>query len=274
MNKFQRIIKYAAIAFGLYLALMIIGAIVTGILAISVGIYGVKTLTEVAQVETITEDIVYEEGFNKLDFEISATQLIIKSEGTEYKIETAQIPESTQIENKNGTLQIKQTQKFTTMLENSTIIVYVPENTELENIELEMGAGTVDIENIKAKKIDFSFGAGSVYIKNLAASNAEIECGAGQVIIENTDLTNANLDAGVGKLVYSGFMRNNSEVNCGIGEVELNLGGGNEIYTVRAEKGIGDIKINGNNVANESVTGNGENKISIEGGIGSVKVNM
>ena len=81
MNKFQKIIKYVAIAFGLYLALMIIGAIVTGVLAISTGIYGIKTITESAQVETITDGIKFEEQFTKMDLEIAATKLIIKSEG-------------------------------------------------------------------------------------------------------------------------------------------------------------------------------------------------
>lgn len=276
MKNFQKIIKYAAIAFGLYLAVMIIGAIVGGVLAICTGIYaGTSIKNEQSNIQTIDETKEFEE-FSKLDLEIGASNLTIKSEGEEFKVETYQIPETTKIENKNGILTIKITKKnwFSYNYDESNIIVYIPEGKELDEIKLEMGAGTVKIENIKSTKVDFSFGAGAVNIKNLTSENAKIECGAGEVVIEDTDLTDAKLDSGVGKLVYSGYMRGTSKIDCGVGEVVLNLKGGNEIYKIDTEKGIGDIKINGNSVANKTVTGNGENRISIDGGIGSISVNF
>lgn len=272
MNGFQKLIKYLSIGFGLYLAIMIIGAIVTGILAIFTGIYGVSIITQETNVEVIDEQYVFDQ-FAKIDLEIDASNLVIKAKGNEYKVETYKVPQSTKIENNNGTLKIKD-KKILRVMQESKIIIYVPEATNLEELELDMGAGIVEIENINSNKVDFSFGAGSVNIKNLISTHAEIECGAGQVKIEDSDLTNTQLDAGVGKLVYSGFMKGNSKVNCGIGEVNLNLAGGKEIYTIDAEKGIGDIKINGNKIANETITGNGENKIAISGGIGSINIEM
>ena len=272
MNKIQKIIKYVAVAFGLYLAITIIGAIVTGVLAIFSGIYGISIIKDKVDIETFSEEKVFEQ-YTKMDLEIAASNVIIKAEGDTYKVETYQLPKSTKIENKNGTLEIKDTKKFTIPQE-SQITIYVPTETNLEELELDMGAGVVDIENINSNKVDFSFGAGSVNIKNLVSTNAEIECGAGEVIIEDSDLTNTKLDAGVGKLVYTGYMKGNSKVNCGIGEVNLKLAGGEEIYTIDAEKGIGDIKINANKIANEIITGNGENKISIDGGIGNINIDV
>lgn len=273
MNKFQKIIKYVAIAFALYLAVAIIGAIVTGVLAISTGIFGISIIKDSVQDQPI-EGVQYLEGFSKVDLEIVASNLQIKAEGDSYRVEYAQVSNSTKISNKDGELKVTDNRKIITPTNGGVITIYVPEGSELEEVELEMGAGNVEIENINSKKIDFSFGAGSVAVKNLVAANSKIECGAGQVIIEESDLTNTDLDTGVGKLVYSGYMKGKSNINCGIGEVDLNLAGGPDLYSIDADKGIGDIKINGNKVDDESVTGNGENKISIDGGIGSIEVNM
>lgn len=272
MKEFQKIIKYAAIAFALYLSITIIGAIVGGVLAISTGIYGASVIMEQKDIERV--DVTKEfEQFNKLDLEIAASNLTIKTEGNQFKVETYRIPKTTKIEVDNGTLKIRDNKKIINSQE-SNIIIYIPEETIIEDIKLEMGAGTVNLNKINSEKIHFSFGAGSVNIRELIAKEARIECGAGQVIIEDTDLTNAKLDSGVGKLVYSGYMRGRTKIDSGIGEVILNLEGGSEIYTIEAEKGIGDIRINNESVPNETIKGNGENKISIDGGIGSIQVNM
>ena len=272
MNVFQKIIKYGAIAFGLYLAITIISIIVGVVLTISTGVFGIQMITEQADMEKV--DVTQEfEQFSRLDLEINSSNLTIKTEGEIFKIEASQIPSTTNIVNRNGTLEIKETKKLA-FSKDAKITICIPNNKSLEEIKLEMGAGTVEMNNIISNKVDFNFGAGSVTINQLTSNDADIECGAGEVIIENVDLSNVNIDTGVGKLVYSGFMRGESEVNCGIGEVNINLDGGSEIYKIDAEKGIGDIRINDVEVANKSITGNGENRIEIDGGIGSIKIKM
>ena len=272
MNVFQKIIKYGAIAFGLYLAITIISIIVGVVLTISTGVFGVQMIAEQSDIEKV--DVTQEfEQFSRLDLEINSSNLTIKTEGEVFKIEASQIPSTTNIENKNGTLEIKETKKLA-FSKDAKITIYIPNRIELEEIKLEMGAGTVEMNNIISNKVDFNFGVGSVTINQLISNDADIECGAGEVIIEDVDLSNANIGTGVGKLVYSGFMRGESEVNCGIGEVDISLEGGSEIYKIDAEKGIGDIRINDTEVANKSVTGNGENRIEIDGGIGSIEIKM
>ena len=253
MRNFQKIIKYAAIAFGLYLAVMIIGIIVSVVLAITTGIYGVKVITEQSNVQEIDWSEKFEE-FTELDIEVGVANLSIIAEGEEYRIETYDIPGNAIIENRNGKLEIKDKSTVFRSGE-SRIIVYIPENTILRKVDLELGAGNVGIDNLKAE-------------------TANIECGAGQVTIRNTELANADIDAGVGKLEFSGTLKGKTEVNCGIGEVAIDLQGGSEIYTLDVEKGIGDISVNEESVSSKTVIGNGENKVSIEGGIGKISINM
>ena len=251
MRNFQKIIKYAAIAFGLYLAVMIIGIIVSVVLAITTGIYGVKVITEQSNVQEIDWSEKFEE-FTELDIEVGVANLSIIAEGEEYRIETYDIPGNAIIENRNGKLEIKDKSTIFRSGE-SRIIVYIPDNTTLRKVDLELGAGNVGIDNLKAE-------------------TANIECGAGQVTIRNTELANADIDAGVGKLEFSGTLKGKTEVNCGIGEVAIDLQGGSEIYTLDVEKGIGDISVNEESVSSKTVIGNGENKVSIEGGIGKISI--
>jgi len=283
MKEFQKIIKYASIAFGLYLAVSIIGGIVAIVVSIFTGIYGVNYLTDNLQdalksndsnVEIIDENQELEQ-FSKMKLEISTANLTVKSEGNSYRVEKYQIPKNTKIESKDGVLEIKNEKIFNKNDSKSSITVYIPENVELDDVAIEIGAGTVNIAEIKAKNVDFDFGAGNVELENISVNNnTKIQCGAGQVIIKKSELTNANIDAGVGKLSYLGELKGNSKISCGVGSVQLDLIGDSDMYEIHAEKGIGDIKIDDVSVADNSTTGNGENKINIEGGVGSVDIKL
>lgn len=283
MKEFQKIIKYASIAFGLYLAVSIIGGIVAIVVSIFTGIYGVNYLTDNLQDALKSNDsnvyIIDEnqelEQFSKMKLEISTANLTVKSEGNSYRVEKYQIPKNTKIESKDGVLEIKNEKIFNKNDSKSSITVYIPENVELDDVAIEIGAGTVNIAEIKAKNVDFDFGAGNVELENISVNNnTKIQCGAGQVIIKKSELTNANIDAGVGKLSYLGELKGNSKISCGVGSVQLDLIGDSDMYEIHAEKGIGDIKIDDISVADNSTTGNGENKINIEGGVGSVDIKL
>ena len=90
--------------------------------------------------------------------------------------------------------------------------------------------------------------------------------------MENTELTESKLSAGVGKLIYSGHLNGESRIECGVGDVEMNLEGGKDNYSIKVQKGIGNIKINDESVADNSTTGEGPNKIYIEGGVGDINI--
>ena len=283
MKEFQKIIKYIAVAFGLYLAISIIGGIIAIIVSIFTGFYGISYLTDSlndainsddSSIERIDENQEVEE-FSKMKLDISASNLTIKLEGNSYKVETYQIPKNTKIESKDGILEIKNNKKLNKSDSKSRITIYLPEDVELEEADIQVGAGIVDVTGLIAKNVEFDFGAGNVNMQNISVkNNAKIECGAGQAIIKNSELANADIEAGVGKLVYSGDLTGNAQIDCGVGDVELELTGDAEKYAIHTEKGIGDIKINDSSVADDSTTGNGENKIDIEGGVGSIDIRM
>ena len=270
MKGFQKLVKYSAIAFGLYLAISIIGALIGVIVGVTSGVEVLIELSGNENVELVDETRNFDE-LSGLNLNISSSNLTIKAEGDSYRMEAHNIPKTTKIECKNDVLEIKNVEKLKS---ESSITIYVPENAKLSRINLDMGAGNVEISNIEAANIDFSFGAGNVNIKNLKSENPTIECGAGQINFENTELTNAKLSAEVGKVIYSGQLNGESRIECGVGEVEMNLECGRDNYSIKVQKGIGNIKINNESVTDNSTTGNGQNKIYIEGGVGNIDIEI
>ena len=88
MNVFQKIIKYGAIAFGLYLAITIISIIVGVVLSISTGLFGIQMIAEQSDIEKV--DVTQEfEQFSKMDLQINSSNLTVKAEGEVFKIEAS-----------------------------------------------------------------------------------------------------------------------------------------------------------------------------------------
>ena len=271
MKQAQKVIKYIAIAFGLYLAINIIGLIILGftlLLGIDLGtevIFDNKELVQYGQVFTDVE---------KLDVEIEFADFEIKV-GEALKVE-GQIYDDFKIVVENKTLKIQDISKKWIFNSNNIakLTLYIPEEFKFDKAEIEIGAGTTNIEKLSAIDLDLNFGAGAVKIQNCESEKSDIECGAGKVIIENSTLKNLKLDAGLGELYYNGMILGNSQVQCGIGKLTLDLQGGEELYSIEAEHGIGQIKLNGIKLEDNKTRGVGENSIKVEGGIGDIQINM
>ena len=77
---------------------------------------------------------------------------------------------------------------------------------------------------------------------------------------------------GIGKTEITSLEVENAKISTGIGEVSVGLKSKAEAYTIKTEKGIGDISLNGKSISDYSVNGNGDKKVEIDGGIGAIKI--
>lgn len=272
MKQAQKIIKYVAIAFGLYLAINIIGWIVFGFtMLLGIDIAGdifTGVGTELVEYGQVFSDI------EELDIEIDFADFEIKN-GEELKVE-GQIHKDFKIKVENKTLKIEDNGKKWIFSSNKAakLTLYVPEELVFNKAEIEIGAGATNIEKLNVEHLDLNLGAGAVKIENCEAEKTDIECGAGKVEIKNSSLKNLKLETGVGEFSYSGYILENSNIECGIGKLTLDLEGGKDLYSIQAEHGIGEIKLNGSKIEDNRAKGSGENKIKIEGGIGEIQINM
>ena len=145
----------------------------------------------------------------------------------------------------------------------------------LNDAIIDTGAGKINIENLKAENFSLDIGAGSVQINNLVVTkNCDIDGGAGNIIINNGSIYNLDMDLGVGKTTITSILTGENEIDTGVGKLELNLIGSQNDYTLDISKGIGSISLDGKDLKDEEKVGTGSSLVKIDGGVGSIEIKM
>ena len=268
MNVAQKVIKYLAMAFAIFLSVSIIGGIITGLTGVSYFLSDRK------------DEAVGEMQMYPIEGEISS--LSVSLSGAELKIKTADkfSVESNHnyisVKSEDGKLCINETKKlFSVHPKGVTVVLNIPEGLIFDDATVETGAGKVKIDSLVADVLELSLGAGEARIKNLTAnSRADIDGGAGEINIDGGKLCNLKLDMGVGALTLKSRIEGQSRLDYGIGKTKLTLLGSREDYKIEIDKGIGKAKIAGESMPDDSVYGAGENSIEIDGGIGNLSVDF
>ena len=274
MTTFQKIIKYGAIAFAVYLSIMIIGIIVFALTTI----FGITTGIEIYenQSQIITEQWSQEySNIKNIDMDLSICKLEIKK-GETFKVETFDVTERFETKVNGDTLKIKDEESNIKWFQNQNVvpkvIVYIPENVILDKVEIETGVNDSNIEYLNTDKIALQMGVGKCEIKNLIAGNAKIECGAGETVINDSTIKTLKLDSGIGKLVMTSKITEGADIDSGVGKVELNLKGNQSEYEIDAQTGLGNFTVNGNKVSGDEKIGNGNVIIKVDAGVGETVI--
>jgi hypothetical protein len=255
MTAVQKIIKYAAITFGVFL-----------IVSIGLGVLGmVNKPKDISKKELQTVEL---SGgtVNELRIELEAMKLVVET-GDTFSAQTNN--DDLFVSEKDEKLVFSEKTAVFNKTINGTLKITLPKDMVLSFVKIEMGAGVVVVQKLSAKRIDFDLGAGEVLIEELYVQNgAEIECGAGKFTIGKGEIHNLDIDFGVGKSTVNAKLYGNSEIDCGVGEVNLTLGKKSD-YKIEINKGLGTVEVNGK-TCNDFSVGGGVNKLSIDGGVGAI----
>ena len=219
----------------------------------------------------------------KVEKEFDNTQIAKLKIDIEYATLTIQQGEKFKVASNTSNVEAKQTDDELVIREKNVnlfrqnnprrIIVTVPRNTILDTIKIEAGAGELKIEKLECKKLDLDIGAGKTTIQDVnVTQKAKIAGGAGKVEILSGEIANLDLDMGVGTFKLVSSLLGDSKVNAGVGKLEMILKNGLDKYTIKTNKGIGSITVDGKEVSDGATYGKGENNIQIEGGIGSITI--
>ena len=263
MTTFQKVIKYLAMAFAIFLTVSIIGGLLS-MFGLFGGFFGGDAVTEDIKTYSVSSDI------QSLEVKINAADFTIK-QGESFSVES-NLKHLT-VEDKNGVLTIKETKKFGITYTGAVLTLYVPADTVFEKADITTGAGRLTVDHLSAGTMNFELGAGEVKIDTLIATTAvDIEGGAGKITISGGALHNLDLDMGVGQLNLTSALTGNCRLDLGVGESNITLIGRKEDYKLDLEKGLGNISVDGVNVSDYGSSGNGTNKVEINGGIGAINV--
>lgn len=267
MTAAQKVIKYIAISFAIFLIVSIVYGIFSFIYELGFSFGPSNNISE--EMSTFSFD---KQTISKLDINVGATNFTIK-QGEELKVETNN--KNIVIEQANEELRIKEKNTkwhFNRKLE-SELIIYIPENFEFNTVNMEMGAGKIEINNLTANNLILQLGAGKTDINKLVVKNmAEIDGGAGEIQIKASKLNNLDFDLGVGEVKLEAEITGKSDIDAGVGSLNIHLLGEKDSYRLHANKGVGSFSIDGNTVKDDTYYGDGANFIDIDGGVGEIKV--
>lgn len=263
MTTVQKIIKYLAMAFAIYLIVMIFGGIFSA-LGIFTVFFGGASVSDDATSYSVSQNI------SELSMEINAADLTIR-QGDKLALESNL--KRLKVNEQNGCLTVSESAKLNVNYKGASLILEVPENYIFDRVKIKTGAGRLTIDSLSSKELSLDLGAGEAVIGTLNASEkSSLNGGAGKITVNTGSLSNLDFDIGVGEVSLTSRLSGESEINCGVGNIKLTLIGGREDYCVEFDKGIGNATIDGTSVKDETVVGTGADVVEIDGGIGAVSV--
>ena len=271
MTSLQKVIKYLAIAFAIFLIVTIFSTILAVLFGLTT-ILGLKSSNKELPKEMILTTF-ENANIEELEIDVTYADLTIKS-GESLQVETNNKNISSKQE--INSLEIKETKnKWFSKSENEELIIYIPENLKFEEVKVNTGVGKINIDNLITEKLSFELGAGETQIQNINVSKeCEIEGGAGKITIESGIINNLDLDMGVGEINLTSTLTGKNEINAGIGNLEIELTGEKESYEIKANKGLGSVKTDGKEMVDGEKYGDGENTIKVDGGIGNITIDF
>lgn len=106
------------------------------------------------------------------------------------------------------------------------IKVSVPSVKEFDTVSLGVDMGTIDLEcDLKVQELSVEVGAGEFSgYGNITAANCDLQVGAGTIDIDQIDVQKLNADCGAGEIdmVVTGKEKDyNYDLSCGMGEIDL-----------------------------------------------------
>lgn len=270
MTTAQKIIKYLAIAFAMFLVFTIISSILGGIYGLA-GVLGLKKNTNTENVEIGTKQSEQiQELTTYLDIDINYSNLTIKTgedfvvQSSNNDIEYAQEGNKFKVKEK-GYIKFSETAI-------GDVVIYIPKELVFETVDIDTGAGTVDIETLRTDNLILNLGAGETTIKNIISNKTKIDTGAGKLRIKSGNINDLDFDMGVGETDITAKLTGTNKIDTGIGNLKLQLLGDKQDYKFNISKGIGEVKIEDKSIIEDQTIGDGKNNIIISGEVGQIKV--
>lgn len=272
MTTAQKVIKYIATAFAVFLIITIISAILSGGYALlsAFGLIHTNKNIVTEDLKVISSEV---KEVSTLKIDLAFTNLDIKT-GDNFKVETNNLKIT--FTNDNGSVKIKEENQNWLNNNNkaSNLIIYIPEDRiAIDKTEIETGAGKINIKNLNTQSLYLELGAGDVHMENvIATGETKIDGGVGKTELESCEINNLKANLGMGEFVFSGKITGKSEMDSGVGTINIDLMGNKKNYTIDVSKGLGNVTLEGQKLEMDRVYGTGENYLDIDGGIGEIKI--
>lgn len=276
MRTAQKLIKFFAIALAIFLIITMFTVLVGGVSFLGV-VVGGEDWNWNNSGEWVTDEFA-EQKVTKLSMSVKATNVRIKvtDSGEPVRVETNNEHIETWVDEGAQKLNVvEKSHGFLGLGGVGEVVVYVREGFRLDDVEIGVGAGTLDIEKLETRELDLDLGAGRTRIEELRATdNVSIHGGAGVLEIRQGELRDARIDLGAGKADIRTRLRGHSKVEAGVGRLDLELLGRQSDYRIKIDKGLGSVRLDGQKMEDNAVAGDGNDVVEVESGVGAVEISI
>ncbi len=200
-----------------------------------------------------------DEGIRNLDIAAGGCSVVLEdSDDDDFHVEVKRAKAYQGYVN-DGTLYLKCIRKSTVNgTDGCKIVLSIPEEYAFDDVEIALGAGEFTGKN------------------TLQASKMEIELGAGTIELKDLDVSKFEAEVGAGSLEIKGDIREKAEVECAMGSIEMKLAGEMEDYNFNVSVAMGDISIGGRSYSgmdrSKEIDNEASRTIDLECAMGSIEV--
>lgn len=272
MSGLQKVIKYCAMAFAIFLSVVIFGAIIAAVTGVATGIAGVHYITEERErinlSEKYTEAEIAELGIQ--DLLIDCNAYITVQRGDELSVVATNVTEDYKIRCSNGKLSVLQEKKNIVIgfgdwniREKEEVLVTIPESFEPEQVVIRSGSGKVSVSEVTSDRMELDSGSGAVDMTDVKTETLRVDSGSGKMYLNRITATESDLDTGSGSVKGDNVSLGRLRVISGSGAVRLtDLTAEN----VKVDSGSGSVEFAGRLTGDcEFETGSGSATVAIDG---------
>lgn len=283
MTSFQKVIKYCAMAFAVFLAVGIIGGIISGIVGCLKCIIPNDGEYSSSKVSVQTDSLNGSEyaDISSIKLDIGIYKVIVGGKDSIQNVQlfTSGVNDDLSVTANEGILRIKSEDehwfKGGTKHSKGIVYVYVPKNQELNKLDIDSGVGNIKVSDMNIQRFNIDCGVGRVDCKNIVADRADIEGGVGSLTLSDVELNGLDLEGGVGSMNISGILTGRTCIEGGMGSVDVDITGKKDDYNIKSESGIGGVFVDGDKIGSVNYySEKKDNILSLEGGMGSINVNF
>ncbi len=261
MSKFTSIAKALGIALAIFIVLMMI----SGIMFVG------NFFTDSKGEENLIIKTIDDANFDTLDLDVDYVDLKV-TVSDEFRLETN--IKDISLENMGSSLKIASKLKFKWKNKNKVINLEIPRDLILKKVNLEIGAGKIDIYNLEADNWNVSLGVSKTYFSNIKSSGkARIENGMGALELDNCNFNTLDLKNGMGSSVVKATLGDNVRMENGLGSIDLNILDELDNFDIKLSNGMGSVTVNDKEI-DENIVMTGSKKLELENGLGSINIHF
>ena len=156
-----------------------------------------------------------------------------------------------------------------------TLSIALPE-MELEQIELNLRLGSVDLGELKAKRITADLALGSLYADDLQTEQLDATLALGSAELGNVQADRVTIENAQGDVTISRLLgASQVQVTDQLGNIALTLGEKADGYSVQAACGLGSITVSGAKQASPySANSKAANAVILDAALGDITLNF